>query len=192
MPVKQALHGVFKHCGLRPCLGPGEGIGPGSFYMADDRQRPAVRVAEHFGGQFGQERIGCDGAALLEGLFGKLIVQRGARAIAGEEKGDHPQQAGVWLQVIPGKIKILRDFAAPALCAGPILAQECTLVGDLPRAVYGEAHPMAASEEQSRGLVSTQQALQLALGRLLCQVGTQLPIGEFGLEFVVDRFDQVL
>src|SRR5436305_182197 len=80
-PVEQAAQGALESAGLRPGAGPHQGEAPGPVHVADDRERPALRVAEQPLRQAAQEGSGRERPALLA-LAGEFVPARRAGAEA--------------------------------------------------------------------------------------------------------------
>lgn len=115
--------------------------------MAERGQRAAARVAEHLAVQARDERLLGDLVALLERLFGELVILWRAAAVAGKVERDHAEHAGVAAQVVARQIQRLVDRPFPLLGAGPVLQQERALVALLQGVALVEAHPVAAGEQ---------------------------------------------
>ena len=193
LTLHQLRQGGFEGLELRACLGRLERVAPGAFDMPDHRQGSPARMAQQPTREGRDERVRGNLRASASpaggGAMGEFIQFRGAGAVAGKVKRDHPRQRGIVGNIVGRKVMAGVDRLAPCPRSGPVLAEQGSLVRELPGVVLREAHPVAGGEQECRGLGPPEGLRQLRLGRLLGQQGADLPGGlRAGREFFLELF----
>ena len=124
-----------------------ERVAPGTVDVADDRQRPALRMGEEALRQCADERLRSQLRRWLAGHVREGVLLGRAGSEAGEEERNEPVDAGIRGDVGGAEVVGLAYLAD----ARPVLAEQRTV----PRALVGMAgwpatHPVGRGEEQRR------------------------------------------
>src|SRR5690348_14098715 len=98
-----------------------------------------------------------DRGRIAEGLAREVVHTWRAHPEAGEAERDQAEHAGLRTDVVGREVVALGDRLVPAEGAGPILAEQCTLVRELARVAVGESHAVTGREEQRRCLLTAEE-----------------------------------
>ena len=124
----------------------------------------ALGMAEQSLGQAGEERVWGDLGPQADCPVGEVVQSGGPGAVTSEVEGDQAVQAGVVGHVIGREIIVGRDRSSPSDWAGPVLAEQCPLVGSLACFAVPEAHAVAGREEECRAILVIEESTKAGLG----------------------------
>ena len=109
--------------------------------MTDDRERTPGWMSEQPLRELRQECMRRDRGRSMQRLVREVVQPRCPGPVASEEDRDQPSEPGVVAHISGREVEIGGDGLPPLQWAGPVLTQQCPLVGELPRMTLGKSHP---------------------------------------------------